>query len=85
MIIREKESDARQEILDFLEEQGYVKDETDPRTKEEMVESILPIVIDKAGKKYSMMGNITCAAAAVSSGVPMLSKAEFYAEFDGKT
>ena len=84
MFVREKDSDARRELLDYLEDQEYVKDETDPRTKEEMVESVLPLVIDKAGKKYSMMGNITCAAAAVSSGVPMLSKAEFFAEFDEK-
>ena len=80
MIVREKERGARQEILAFLEEHGYVKDEGDPRTKEEMVDSVLPFIIDKTKKKYRMMGNITCAAAAASSGTPMVSKEIMYTE-----
>lgn len=47
------------------------------RNKKEIIESFLPIYVDKTDKNYWMMGNVTCAAAAASSN-KMIRKEAFY-------
>ena len=78
--VREKDPDGRREILEFLENMGYRLDEEEPRTRQEIIESVLPITVDRKNKEYRMMGNVTCAAAAVSSG-RMITKEEFFEQF----
>ena len=80
MFVREKDPDGRREILEFLENMGYRLDEEEPRTRQEIIESVLPITVDRKNKEYRMMGNVTCAAAAVSSG-RMITKEEFFEQF----
>lgn len=80
IFVREKDPDGRREILEFLENMGYRLDEEEPRTRQEIIESVLPITVDRKNKEYRMMGNVTCAAAAVSSG-RMITKEEFFEQF----
>lgn len=80
IFVREKDPDGRCEILEFLEGMGYKTDEEETRTRQEIVESVLPITVDKRNKEYRMMGSVTCAAAAVSSG-RMMTKEEFFRQF----
>ena len=80
MFVREKDPDGRREILEFLENMGYKLDEEEPRTRQEIIGAVLPITVDSKNKEYRMMGNVTCAAAAVSSG-RMITKEKFFEQF----
>ena len=80
IFVREKEPDGRREILEFLENMGYGLDEEEPRTRQEIIGAVLPIMVDSKNKEYRMMGNVTCAAAAVSSG-RMITKEELFKQF----
>ncbi len=80
IFVREKDSDARSKILEFLDNMDYSQDGEETRTRLEIIDSILPIVVDRKRKKYRMMGNITCAAGAVSSG-RMITKEELFRQF----
>ena len=75
--VREKGKEERQKLIGFLENNGYELDQYEPRSKNEICDDFLPIVINPLEKKYRMMGNVTCAAAAVSSG-KMITAQEFY-------
>ena len=61
----------------FLEDMGYSLEEKERRSKKEIIDSFLPICVDKTGKNFWMMGNVTCAAAAVSSK-KLIKKELFY-------
>ncbi len=69
--------ESRREIIEYLTKEEYTLDPTENRTRDEIIESILPLYVDKTSKTYWMMGNITCAAAASSSG-EMINKEKFY-------
>ena len=77
IFVREKNCECRKEIITFLEERGYFRAEHECRSKQEIIDGILPIVLDRQKREFSMMGNVTCAAAAVSSGC-MITKEELY-------
>ncbi len=79
-IVKEKESMFREEIVEFLEEQGYMLDETESRSRQEIIDYFLPIMINIKKKVYAMMGNVTCAAAASSTG-EVHTRKEFFAAF----
>lgn len=76
-LIDERNKEDRRGIIKFLEDMGYHPEEKERRSRKEIIESFLPIYVDKAGKNYWMMGNVTCAAAAVSSK-KMIKKESFY-------
>ena len=80
MYIDERKPEGRREIIEFLEKNGYNRDNTEFRSKEEIIEAYLPIVIFFDTKEYRMMGNVTCAAAAASSK-RLITKEEFYRYF----
>ena len=67
MLIKESDSKKRADFIDFLEKNGYVIDETEPRSRQIIIDDFLPIKVNTADKTYSMMGNVTCAAAVASS------------------
>lgn len=77
MMVDERRPETRIEILDYIERKGYQIEEDESRTREEIVNGLLPLVIDTNTKTYRMMGNVTCAAAAVSSG-HLIKKEMFY-------
>ena len=76
-LIDERSKEERREIIKFLEDMGYRLEAKESRSKKEIMESTLPIYVDKINKNYWMMGNITCAAAAASSR-KMLKKESFF-------
>ncbi len=67
--VRDKEERIR--IIDMLDKDGFVVNQNATRTKQEIIEAVLPLVVDIRNKSYDMMGNVTCAAAAVSCGALM--------------
>ncbi len=76
-IVDERENKTRTEIIEFLEELGYEIAHDEFRSKEEIINSPFPLVVDKSKQQYWMLGNITCAAAAASGG-KMIKKEVFY-------
>ncbi len=76
-LLDERKPDERSRVIAFLEESGYRKKEDESRGKEEIIDSFLPLYADKSEKAYWMMGNVTCAAAARSSG-QLVGKEAFY-------
>ena len=77
MIVDERKPEFRREMIDFLEQKGYRIEKEESRSKEEIIKAVLPIVVNPETKEYRMMGNVTCAAAAVSKG-NLFSREEFY-------
>ena len=76
--IRNKQE--RQQFIEFLEKQGFLCEEDEAINREEAISSILPITVDLDTKIYGHMGNITCAAAAVTSRA-LITVDEFYSVF----
>ncbi len=76
-LIDERNKEERRGIIKFLEDMGYSLEAKEQRSKKEIIDSFLPIYVDKTGKNFWMMGNVTCAAAAVSSK-KLIKKELFY-------
>ncbi len=74
--VDERKKENRQEFIVFLELNGYNLDKDEKRSRDTIVEGILPIDVDPINKKYRMMGNITCAACAAQQKL-LLSREEF--------
>ena len=64
--IRNKEE--RKDFIKNLEAKGYTIDKTCFNI-EDIIDGIFPIAVNITEKKFHMMGNVTTAAAAASSGV----------------
>ena len=80
MIVGEKDNGLRCEIIEFLETNGYSLSDGECRTRRKIIDDYLPINVDTDNKVYSMMGNVTCAAAASMNGI-LLTREEFYRAF----
>ena len=80
MLIKESDSKKRADFIDFLEKNGYVIDETEPRSRQIIIDDFLPIMVNQFEKTYRMMGNVTCAAtvAGSSKGRCFISMEEAY-------
>ena len=74
--VDERDKKNRIEFIEFLEENGYNLDKDEKRSKETIIEAILPIDVDPTNKEYRMMGNVTCAACAAQQKL-LISKEEF--------
>ena len=68
---------ARQRIIDDLELHGFTAENRD---RLDILESRFPLSVNLAKKTYGAMGNVTCAAAAASSG-RLMTVDEFYAQY----
>ena len=77
LYVAEKDKGNREEIILFLEKNGYTRTESELRSRKEIIDGFLPLSVDLGGKKYGMMGNVTCAAAAASSHT-LITKAELF-------
>ncbi len=64
MAIINVKAERRKDFIEKFEKKGYKIDKI--FTKEEIIKSKLPITIDFKTKEIGRMGNVTCAAAAVS-------------------
>ena len=81
MYVDERDSLFREEIIRLLEEKGYVISKTESRSRQEIIDYYLPIKVDHENKTYSMMGNVTAAAAARQKGV-LSTGEDLYSFFD---
>ncbi len=68
VFVEVKGADERAKFIDMLEKEGFVISEDAVRTKQEIIEAVFPLIVNIREKNYDMMGNATCAAAAVSCG-----------------
>jgi len=73
--IRTNDHATRQRIVADLEARGFTAGETGKR---QILESRFPLKVNMYEKTYDTIGNVTCAAAAASSGC-LLTVNEFYA------
>ena len=63
-----KSKEEREDFIKNLEAKGYTIDKT-CFNREDIISGIFPIVVNITEKKFRMMGNVTTAASAASSGV----------------
>lgn len=75
--IDEKDLLEREKLISFLEKAGFVLDADEFRGRQGIIEGSLPVTVDMAKRTYRMMGNVTSAAGAASSGRIMTTE-EFY-------
>ena len=59
---------------------GYILDKNEPRSRQEIIDYFLQIIIYPAEKTFAMIGNVTCAAAVSSIG-RLSTRQEFFADF----
>ena len=77
--IRVNDRQTRQRLIDDLRARGFT---LDPMEQRPIPELKLPLTVDWDRKTYGAMGNITCAAAAATSGA-LMTVDEFYARYMG--
>ena len=78
--IKASDPEDRKKLIETLEVDGYKLDEEFPLTRQDVLESNLPVVVNSEKKVYSRMGNVTSAAAAAQSG-KVIKLSEFYSDF----
>ena len=78
MFVRAEGREERQELMTFLENNGYELYREECRSKDEILDGFHPIAVNLKEKSYQMMGNVTCAAA-ISV---MKTTDELYKEFE---
>ncbi len=59
---------ARNDLIMFLEKNGFACAENESRSRESTIDSRFPLTVDLGCKEYGHIGNTTCAAAAAASG-----------------
>lgn len=75
--VRTFDKEDRIKLIEFLESRGFWCIEDNIRCRTDIVESVLPLVINLNEKNISCMGNTTCAAAAASQKI-IINSALFY-------
>lgn len=78
--VRTGDRAARQRMIEVLERDGFLPERI---SHQDLLESSLPLTIDLVGKRYGMMGNVTCAAAAATQG-RIIDIDEFYRIYRGE-
>lgn len=81
MFVRENDKEIREKLIKTLENDGYIKDEKKSLSRDDIIDSDLPIIINTLNKTYDRMGNVTCAAAAAGSG-HIITVEEFYERYN---
>ncbi len=66
MAIIDVKNERRKCFIEMFEKRGFIIDKR--FSKEEIIESVLPITLDFKTKEIGRIGNVTCAAAALSQG-----------------
>ena len=74
MAIIDVKKERRKGFVEGFLQKGFSIDKT--FSKEEIIKSVLPITIDFKAKEIGRVGNVTCAAAAMSQGL-ILQENEF--------
>ena len=76
--VRDKKE--RKAFIEYLEAHGFKCDEDEVTTRQSTIDSKFPITVDAGNKLYGHLHNVTCSAAAATSG-KLVSAAEFYEQF----
>ena len=79
--VKVKDEQERQTFIEYLEAQGFKCDEDEVTTRQSTIDSIFPITVDALHKKYGHLHNVTCSAAAATSG-RFVSAAEFIEKYE---
>lgn len=66
--VKVKDEQERQTFIEYLEKYGFKCDEDEITTKQSTIDSIFPITVDAGNKLYGHLHNVTCSAAAATSG-----------------
>ena len=76
---------ARKYFIEFLEKNGFRIGTDSVFSREEILDSILPVSVDLDSLEYDRMGNTTCAAAASTIGAvfTMEEFLDFYESVNG--
>ena len=77
LFVRFFSKEDRIKLIEFLEADGYTCEENQAFSRNSIIDSTLPLVIERDEKSIRHMGNVTCAAAAAGSGV-IMSDRDFY-------
>ena len=77
------DKESRKDLIEFLEQQGYVCEEDNVTNREKILNTRLPVVVNVIDRKYSMLHNVVCAAASIASNM-LISEDEFYVLYKGR-
>lgn len=66
--VKVKGKQERQSFIEHLEKHGFKCDEDEVTTRQSTIDSRFPITVDTLHKKYGHLHNVTCSAAAATSG-----------------
>ena len=77
------DKESRKDLVEFLEQQGYVCEEDNVTNREKVLNTRLPVVVNVIDRKYSMLHNVVCAAASIASNM-LISEDEFYVLYKGR-
>lgn len=75
--------ESRKDLIEFLEQQGYVCEEDNVTNREIVLNTRLPVVVNVIDRKYSMLHIVVCAAASIASNM-LISEEEFYVLYKGR-
>lgn len=78
------DKESRQDLVEFLEQQGYVCEEDNVTNREKVLNTRLPVVVNVIDRKYSILHNVVCAAASIASNM-LISEEEFYVLYMGRS
>lgn len=81
-IVRTSSAHSREQLLTFLDNNGYKCIEDDVTNRQIVLDSVYPITVDIENKEYGVIHTTTCASAAVSSQA-VFEEDEFYVLFKG--
>jgi len=76
------DKESRKDLVEFLEQQGYVCEEDNVTNRDKVLNTRLPVVVNVIDRKYSMLHNVVCAAASIASNM-LISEEEFYVLYKG--
>lgn len=78
-----EDKESRNDLLEFLELQGYECEVDNVTNRDKLLNTRLPVVVNVIDRKYSMLHNVVCAAASIASNM-LISEEEFYVLYKGK-
>lgn len=78
-----EDKESRNDLLEFLEMQGYECEVDNVTNRDKVLNTRLPVVVNVIDRKYSMLHNVVCAAASVASNM-LISEEEFYVFYKGR-
>lgn len=78
------DKESRKDLVEFLEQQGYVCEEDNVTNREKVLNTRLPVVVNVIERKYSMLHSVVCAAASIASNM-LISEEEFYVLYKGRS